>query len=356
MKEKMHIAVLSLCICTLIGATFAVSSKNYKEKDLQLNSASTRSNNFECTKAVVAENSPATKEYNKNIAKLEKLLEKVESLGWDTTTLDDPCKELKWKEKTECNINNVELRGLLKQVEVLKKKLLPYEECIESLWLTEEPGKTEEEEEEEEEEDLPKTKHTAKWSEWEWSACSNGKQTRIVECQSNGKKVEDAKCTWKKPDTSKTCPKSEKNTETAGKIKDCGEVDNNSFTLDSDPNDKENKNMQCFSENIANCSQSNLKVSSKEDGGYFSLQIHWKKPWICQISVNVEEYRKKCDISLKWISNMITNIRKDNMPVGTLSILVAGMIIYDSDFNANVDREYKISCQEFMNEKLVTQK
>jgi len=76
--------------------TFAVSMRDYKEKEKvpKLNSASvssTTSKNFVCSTESVSESSQATKEYNKNIKKIEELLSKVDSLGGNTTTLEDLC-------------------------------------------------------------------------------------------------------------------------------------------------------------------------------------------------------------------------------------------------------------------------
>jgi hypothetical protein len=67
-----------------MGLTFAVSSRDYKEKEPKLNSApkeDTSSKKFVCTKESVSDTSQATKEYNVDIIKLEKFLDKIESLG-----------------------------------------------------------------------------------------------------------------------------------------------------------------------------------------------------------------------------------------------------------------------------------
>lgn len=42
--------------------------------------------------------------------------------------------------------------------------------------------------------DSDNKKDTTHWSEWEWSACTIGSQTRKVECLSDGKKVDEKKC------------------------------------------------------------------------------------------------------------------------------------------------------------------
>lgn len=332
MKEKLHIAVLSLWICTLIGMSFAISSRDYKEKSPKLNSApksTTVTKKFVCSAEAIADSSQATKEYNKNVDKVDKMLVKINNLGGDDIYLEGPCEWLQWKDKTECNINNVELNSLLRQVKKLEEKMIPYEDCIEKLWLLEiddsdkknstasdisikkcglidvtEDVKTGQRKilkcisdaifecapasidfidptvdgistytvhkkdngmcsigvsvdnvdyrcnmptqliqdlkksAQKKNEDLdliispialliskqwwinPETgkkvtlsckdhskevPKTAKWSEWVWSKCINDKQTRTVECQASGKKVDDKECEWKKPSISKIC-------------------------------------------------------------------------------------------------------------------------------------------------------
>lgn len=590
MKEKIHIAVLSLWICALIGMTFAVSSRDYKEKAPNLNSAPESSKSvsegFSCTSKNISSSSQETKEYEKNIKKMNDLLSKIDTLGGDSINLSDPCEWLKGKEKSECNINNIELRSLIRQVKKLEEKMFPYEECMEKLWLinndkeisgeintggktkkkegtrtTNLPGNNndivwsakdpnvrikylasagitttvavegkdvivtpgiktnmlvsgsltpkspinparllmyagkdgswhvwthngimmsfsglksgeasmsyngqnwtyashswtgdfadyvaqkiaktitpdglrdwtvyvwsgqptvtalpsnasqviaavaadpvaskllvgtlapgndgtgaisamdmltfctsdsgssactdnDEEEKNKKKEGIITTKEKKlqpinQWSEWEWSTCSNGKQTRKVECLSNGKKVADSKCEWQKPVTTKTCAEIAKSTSNTENNKKCGTIDSISFDIDTKRQDQENKSMQCFSNSIISCSPANLKIVDQETNNNYSFQVHGKKWWKCSISVNIEEYMKKCDISSDLIKEFVIYAKENNKPIEELSVVIGSGIIFDSEFNSQFDREYpeyKMSCQEFLNWKPV---
>jgi hypothetical protein len=81
-----------------MGLTFAISSRDYKEKEIKLNSApeSTMiSKKFECTKVAISETSSATKEYKKNLDKWHLLYDEIETLNGGTITNIDPCDGLK---------------------------------------------------------------------------------------------------------------------------------------------------------------------------------------------------------------------------------------------------------------------
>ena len=74
-----------------MGITFAVSSKDYKEKDSQLNSTSTETTKFVCNAATISASSLATKDYNENLEKWTELRSTIASLDGDTIAFLDPC-------------------------------------------------------------------------------------------------------------------------------------------------------------------------------------------------------------------------------------------------------------------------
>jgi len=64
--------------------TFAISSRDYKEKAPKLDSTSetsVRSQKFVCTASAISDSSQATQEYEKNRGKRNKLLVKIDDLG-----------------------------------------------------------------------------------------------------------------------------------------------------------------------------------------------------------------------------------------------------------------------------------
>jgi len=290
MKEKMHIVVLSLWICTLIGMTFAVSTKDRQEKNPQLNSSAVETTKFICNAATISESSQATKEYNENLNKWLLLFNKIDSLGGDIIAFKDPCDGLKWKEKSQCIKKNVQLRTALQQIKKLEKKIIPYEDCQASLWVLNKPEKTVGEEE-------------------------------------------------------KSTTKVDKKSEEKSKIKDCGTIAVD-MLINSKGTAQENKNTTCFSKAILECSPSLLNIKDSEVGNY-TYQVGTKNWSNCPISIVFPIGKRTCDIPLYFMSNMKDYISRESVPVTEVIAPIMYLITYQGVTDEKTGKETKISCQDY---------
>lgn len=277
MKEKNHITVLTLWIYWLMGLTFAsFSSQNWwtKVDNIQSNSIQ---ESFVCSETALAKKSEETKEYNKNIKKINEFLSKVDSLGGNRTSLKDPCDKLKWKERTECNFNNVQLKGLLIQVKQLKEKILPYEECMKKLWILEIDITTE--------------------------------KVTSFDTKENKKSSQEKKSIDNKS------------------AKDCGSVSLNAF-MDIERTADEIKNLTCFSRSILDCSSATLEMVTPDDGT-FTYQVYSKKQSYCTMSISVDIYMKKCNIPRKIVSQYYEYQKKEKEPLANLITPIIGLLSFE---------------------------
>lgn len=365
MKEKIRISILGICLFTLISMTYAVSVKDYKTKDQNLNSSSmgnkNNTNKFICTYDAISPTSKETIKYEKNKINADKILEKIIKL-WGDKKLTDPCNWKKWKAKTECNINNVELLGALRQLKKINIELNTYEECLSKHndWKKPDSKKDWSKAHTADENETITVSGVSRWYEGEWSECNNGSQEKKVECRLNNKKVADTSCEWKKPITWRACTKSSSsNTDNidAGnnKKEQCGNINVDSFDMDAKLSGKDDKVLQCFSDNIVSCSPWSISINDKEIWD-ISFEVHGKKWQSCSISVLSDEYRKKCNVPSRDINSILLNFDKEKIPTSKLPIIVGTMILFDKDFNDQVDPEYRVTCQEFINDELVTTK
>lgn len=295
MKEKMHITVLSLGVCALVSMTFAISMRDYKEKEKvpRLNSASvssTTSKKFVCSAASISESSQATKEYNKNIRKIEELLSKVDSLGGNTNTLEDICEWLKGREKTECNINNVELKGVLRQIKKLEENMILYEECVEKLWLLE----------------------------------------------------TDKKISWEVDTTKKAEKKEERNqAKTDEKIKDCGLIEQDIMEVTKESQ----KKLACISKAITSCSPAKItfKNSEMDDVTYI---VYKKNTTSCAIWFSTNEWSSQCDIPF----NIIKDLKKYGEEEGMSDFIItpiAMLVMFREAFNTETGEKITLTCRDY---------
>lgn len=286
MKEKIHITVLTLWICWLMGLTFAsFSSQNWWTKVDNIQSSSIQES-FVCSETALAKKSKETKEYNKNIKKMDEFLSKVDSIGGDRNSLKDPCDWLKWKEKTECNLNNVKLKGLLTQVKKLKEKMLPYEECIEKLWIIRDTNK---------------------------------------------------EISWKVETTKKTEKK-----EVIEKIKDCGIMKEDIWEIVSPESQKK---LLCISDAITSCAPAKIafKNSGMDDVTYV---VYKKNIESCAIWFSTNEGSSQCDIPFSTIKDLKKYWEEEDMSDFIITP-IAMLIMFREGTDAITGEKIVLKCRDY---------
>lgn len=128
MIRKRKLAIVVAGVLLLAGVTLSLSMNNLDGLKSDIFWSGNRGS-FVCTPQAVLPGSRETKQYTANLVELQRLQTRRGVLQSDTNVVNNTCKDLKGRERYQCQFDIVELRTIENRLDKLNKVINAYQNC-----------------------------------------------------------------------------------------------------------------------------------------------------------------------------------------------------------------------------------